>query len=479
MTFSKELREAAQPIIEDIYNDGFIQDLLAGTLSKQAVRQYLRADASYLKEFSNLYALLVPKVPTMEDVKFLVEQIEFMLEGEVEAHEVLADYINEPYNEIVKEKVWPPSGDHYIKHMYYNAYAHENAAYTIAAMAPCPYVYAVVAKRAIKDPALNRDSITAKWFDFYSTEMDPLVEVFDQLMDRLTEECTKAQKKKLKKISYKVPFMNVTSLIWLILMKNGISEEKNMNKPKIALTIAGTDPTGGAGVMADLKSFHSCGVYGMAAITSIVAQNTLGVQHIHNLETSWVKEQLESVFDDELPHAIKTGMIATKETMELIQTYLERYSDIPYVIDPVMLAKSGDSLMDDDTKSHLQSTLLPLADVVTPNIPEAEEITGLKIDNEESIRKAGDIFINEIGSKGVVIKGGHSADLNNAKDFLFTKDDVYTFENKRFDTKHTHGTGCTFSAVITAELAKGRSIYEAVKKAKAFISMSIEHTRNW
>ena len=389
-----------------------------------------------------------------------------MLEGEVEAHEVLADYINEPYNEIVKEKVWPPSGDHYIKHMYYNAYAHENAAYTIAAMAPCPYVYAVVAKRAIKDPALNRDSITAKWFDFYSTEMDPLVEVFDQLMDRLTEECTKAQKEEIKEnfLQSTIHERNFFNMAYIDEKWNFGGE--NMNKPKIALTIAGTDPTGGAGVMADLKSFHSCGVYGMAAITSIVAQNTLGVQHIHNLETSWVKEQLESVFDDELPHAIKTGMIATKETMELIQTYLERYSDIPYVIDPVMLAKSGDSLMDDDTKSHLQSTLLPLADVVTPNIPEAEEITGLKIDNEESIRKAGDIFINEIGSKGVVIKGGHSADLNNAKDFLFTKDDVYTFENKRFDTKHTHGTGCTFSAVITAELAKGRSIYEAVKKLK-------------
>lgn len=249
-----------------------------------------------------------------------------------------------------------------------------------------------------------------------------------------------------------------------------------MNKPKIALTIAGTDPSGGAGVMADLKSFHACGVYGMAAITSIVAQNTKGVQHIHNLETSWVKEQLDSVFDDDLPHAIKTGMIATHETMELIQTYLKNHSDIPYVIDPVMLAKSGDSLMDDETKKHLQKTLLPLADVVTPNIPEAEEITGLKIDTEDNIRKAGHIFINEIGSKGVVIKGGHSVDLNNAKDFLFTKDDVYTFEDKRFNTPHTHGTGCTFSAVITAELAKGKTIYEAVKKAKKFISLSIEYT---
>ena len=125
--------------------------------------------------------------------------------------------------------------------------------------------------------------------------------------------------------------------------------EITMNKPKIALTIAGTDPTGGAGVMADLKSFHACGVYGMATITSIVAQNTLGVQHIHNLESSWVKEQLDSVFDDELPQAIKTGMIATK-TMELIQSYLKEHSNIPYVIDPVMLAKSGDSLMDENTK---------------------------------------------------------------------------------------------------------------------------------
>ena len=198
MKFSQELREEAQPIIERIYNDNFIQELLAGTLPKQAVRQYLRADASYLKEFTNLYALLIPKVHTMQDVKFLVEQIEFMLDGEVEAHEVLADYINESYEEIVKEKVWPPSGDHYIKHIYYNAYAHENAAYTIAAMAPCPYVYAVIAKRAIKDPKLNKDSITAKWFDFYSTEMDPLVDVFDQLMDRLTEECTDKEKQEIK-----------------------------------------------------------------------------------------------------------------------------------------------------------------------------------------------------------------------------------------------------------------------------------------
>ena len=249
-----------------------------------------------------------------------------------------------------------------------------------------------------------------------------------------------------------------------------------MNKPKIALTIAGTDPTGGAGVMADLKSFHACGVYGMAAITSIVAQNTKGVQHIHNLELSWLEEQLDSVFDDELPQAIKTGMIATKEMMELIRTYLEKHPEIPYVIDPVTLAKSGDSLMDDKGKHALQSILLPLADVATPNLPEAEEIVGFKLDNEDAIKKAGKIFIEEIGSKGVVIKGGHIEDDNIAKDYLFTKDGLEIFESERYETKHTHGTGCTFSAVIAAELAKGKTIYEAVKKAKDFIALSIKYT---
>ncbi|MEB8125612.1 bifunctional hydroxymethylpyrimidine kinase/phosphomethylpyrimidine kinase [Staphylococcus succinus] len=249
-----------------------------------------------------------------------------------------------------------------------------------------------------------------------------------------------------------------------------------MNKPKIALTIAGTDPTGGAGVMADLKSFHACGVYGMAAVTSIVAQNTKGVQHIHNLETSWLSEQLESVYDDELPQALKTGMIASKEMMELIQSYLKKYPEIPYVIDPVMLAKSGDALMDDDAKSDLQNILLPYAKVATPNLPEAEEITGLKITDEASIYKAGNIFINDIGSKGVVIKGGHSENLDTAKDYLFTKEDVFTFESPRYETQHTHGTGCTFSAVITAELAKGKSIYDAVNKAKQFIALSIKYT---
>jgi len=196
--FSDEIKQASQPIIDEIYQDGFIQDLLKGTISKEAIRQYLRADASYLKEFMNIYALLIPKVTDIESIKFLVEQIEFLTEGEVEAHEILADYINEPYEEIIKEKVWPPSGDHYIKHMYYHAYTHENAAYAIAAMAPCPYVYEVIALRAIEDPELNKATNLSKWFEFYSTEMRELINVFDQLLDQFTENSSDVEKQQIK-----------------------------------------------------------------------------------------------------------------------------------------------------------------------------------------------------------------------------------------------------------------------------------------
>lgn len=260
-------------------------------------------------------------------------------------------------------------------------------------------------------------------------------------------------------------------LICLIIKKLGNLEEDNMKSLNIALTIAGTDPSGGAGVMADLKSFHACGVYGMAAITSIVAQNSLGVQHIHHLEPSWLEEQLESVYSDELPQALKTGMIPTPEMMDIVARYVKKQT-IPYVIDPVMVAKSGDSLMEESVRQSLKDVLLPLADIATPNIPEAEEITKMTIQTEADIKKAGHFFLNEIGTKGVILKGGHLE--GEACDYLFTKEDMHAFSSPRFNTLHTHGTGCTFSAVITAELAKGKSVFDAVAKAKKFISLAIK-----
>lgn len=210
-----------------------------------------------------------------------------------------------------------------------------------------------------------------------------------------------------------------------------------MKKPNIALTIAGTDPTGGAGIMADLKSFQASGVYGMAVATSIVSQNTLGVQDVYHLPVEVIESQLKSVFDDEQPHAIKTGMIASQEMMNVIKPFIAQ-SGKPYVIDPVMVAKGGDALMDDKGKNKLKEILLPLATVVTPNIPEAEDITGYKIQTEDEIKKAGAFFLNEIGTNGVVIKGGHLE--GDAIDYLFTKDGMRSWKSERFSTQHTHGT---------------------------------------
>ncbi|QYA42131.1 bifunctional hydroxymethylpyrimidine kinase/phosphomethylpyrimidine kinase [Macrococcoides bohemicum] len=246
-----------------------------------------------------------------------------------------------------------------------------------------------------------------------------------------------------------------------------------MNNMKTALSIAGTDPTGGAGTTVDLKVFQSRGVYGMSVVTSIVAQNTLGVQQVFNQNVDVIAAQLDSVYSDIIPDAVKTGMLATSEVMDVVRPYIVKH-DIPYVIDPVMVAKSGDALLDENGRSAVRTKLLDVATVVTPNIPELEEIVQMKVETLDDIKRAGKIFINEIGSDSVLIKGGHLK--GDATDYLFTRDDFVVLKGERYDTKHTHGTGCTYSAVITSELAKGKSIVEAVQLAKRYMDTAIRFT---
>lgn len=242
---------------------------------------------------------------------------------------------------------------------------------------------------------------------------------------------------------------------------------------RTALSIAGTDPTGGAGTTVDLKVFQSRNVYGMSVVTSLVAQNTLGVQQVFNQPVDVIHAQLESVYSDIVPNAVKTGMLATSEVMDVVRPYIERHN-IPYVIDPVMIAKSGDLLLDEHGQNAVRTKLLDLATVVTPNIPELETIINMKVETIDEIERAGKIFINEIGAQSVLIKGGHLK--GDATDYLFTKSGLCTLPGERYDTKHTHGTGCTYSAVITAELAKGKSIVDAVTLAKRYMDMAIKYT---
>ncbi|HFU4229735.1 TPA: bifunctional hydroxymethylpyrimidine kinase/phosphomethylpyrimidine kinase [Streptococcus suis] len=245
-----------------------------------------------------------------------------------------------------------------------------------------------------------------------------------------------------------------------------------MTSLHVALSIAGTDPTGGAGVMADLKSFQARSVYGMAVVTSVVAQNTKGVQLIRHLDQEILEEQLKSVFQDIVPDAIKTGMLAQVETIELVASYLAEQK-CPYVLDPVMVATSGDRLIEEDAIQALKTKLLPLATIITPNLPEAEVLVGRTLKSENDIINAGRWIRKELGVKNVVIKGGHLAKV--ASDYLFLEDgEVRIISAARIATNHTHGTGCTYAAVITAELAKGRTVAQAVETAKRFITEAIQ-----
>lgn len=246
-----------------------------------------------------------------------------------------------------------------------------------------------------------------------------------------------------------------------------------MKEVACSLTIAGTDPTGGAGIQADLKTFQELQSYGMSVITSVVAQNTTGVQDIHHIPLAMIEKQLDSVFSDMPVHAMKTGMIANIDMMQIIQKKVSG-KDIPFIIDPVMVATSGDALISDDARDYLRDHLLPLCTVVTPNIPEAEFLTGMKIDTVDTMKKAAEKIVHEYGAGAALVKGGHL--VGDAVDFLYDGNHMHEFTASRIDTVNTHGTGCTYSAAITAYVSHGLTLYEAVEKGKYFVTEAIKQS---
>ncbi|MDO4281158.1 MAG: bifunctional hydroxymethylpyrimidine kinase/phosphomethylpyrimidine kinase [Peptococcaceae bacterium] len=240
-----------------------------------------------------------------------------------------------------------------------------------------------------------------------------------------------------------------------------------------ALTIAGSDSGGGAGIQADLKTFQERRVFGTSVIVAVTAQNTLGVQGIHKVPVEMVTEQLHSVFDDFDITALKTGMLPDADIMRAVAAELAKHPEIPVVVDPVMIAKGGASLMENEAAATLVREILPLATVLTPNVPEAEVITGMTITDSDGLLAAAK-KIQAMGAKNIVIKGGHRIETTDAEDVLLTAEgEVVKLASERIDTVRTHGTGCTYSACITAELAKGRTIKDAVTTAKAYIAAAI------
>ena len=239
-----------------------------------------------------------------------------------------------------------------------------------------------------------------------------------------------------------------------------------------ALTIAGSDSGGGAGIQADLKTFAALGVFGTSAITSVTAQNTVGVQGVHDLPPEFVGRQIDSVLDDIAIDAAKTGMLSNTAIIEVVATKVTAHAITRLVVDPVMVAKGGAPLLQSGAVKALIERLLPLALVVTPNVPEAEVLWGQRIVGLAEMREAAQ-RIHDLGPRYVVLKGGHLG--VRAIDLLYDGNTFTMLDAERIDTPHTHGTGCVFSAAIAAELAKGSSVPQAVATAKRFITAAIRH----
>jgi len=243
-------------------------------------------------------------------------------------------------------------------------------------------------------------------------------------------------------------------------------------KIKRALTIAGSDSGGGAGIQADLKTFAALGVYGMSAITSITAQNTVGVQGVFDLPPEFVGLQIDSVVTDIGVDAVKTGMLSNAGIIEVVAAKVKEHALPHLVVDPVMVAKSGDPLLRPEAREALIELLLPLAEVLTPNLHEAKALTGLSIEGLEDMHRAAEA-IYALGPRNVVVKGGHLE--ANPADLLYDGQRFVVLRGERIATPHTHGTGCTFASAIAAGLAKGLTVEQAVREAKAYITEAIRH----
>ncbi|MCR5778284.1 MAG: bifunctional hydroxymethylpyrimidine kinase/phosphomethylpyrimidine kinase [Lachnospiraceae bacterium] len=238
---------------------------------------------------------------------------------------------------------------------------------------------------------------------------------------------------------------------------------------KKVLTIAGSDSSGGAGIQADLKTMCAHGVYGMSVITAVTAQNTTGISGILNTGAEMIRLQMQAVFDDITPDAVKIGMLPDKDSIELVADVLEKYEARNVVLDPVLVSTTGTKLSKDSNAECMKDKIFGLCTLITPNIPEAEVLMGERIDDKYQIYRALEKLNKSYGT-AVLIKGGHSRDTEFSEDYLFDGERFFDLKERRIDNPNTHGTGCTLSSAIACELAKGNTLYEAVLKAKKYLT---------
>ncbi len=248
--------------------------------------------------------------------------------------------------------------------------------------------------------------------------------------------------------------------------------------PPVAITIAGSDSGGGAGIQADLKTFAAHHVYGTSAITAVTAQNTVGVQSYRVVDIELVLAQIRSIIDDFWIRGSKTGMLATKEIVQLVAELAKDKMLPRLVVDPVMVATSGDSLIASDAIEAYINDLFPYAYLITPNAPEAAKLVGVRIDTVHDLVSAA-MELKKMGPDNVLVKGGHLQDENESIDVLYDGEQIFTYKAPRIESKNTHGTGCTLAAAISANLARGTTLTDAVRDAKTYVTSAIAGSKDW
>ena len=246
-------------------------------------------------------------------------------------------------------------------------------------------------------------------------------------------------------------------------------------KLKTVLTIAGSDSSGGAGIQADIKAITMNGVYASSVITALTAQNTTGVYGIQETPADFIAAQMDAVFSDIFPDAVKIGMLPSPDAMKCVASRLRQYKPAYIVLDPVMVSTSGHRLMNKDAEETLQKELFPLAEVITPNVPEAENLTGIQITDAASMEKAAHMLYEKF-HVSVLLKGGHC--INDANDLLYTDEHGIWMRGERIDNPNTHGTGCTLSSAIASNLARGFSLEEAVRRSKQYLTEALRSQMN-
>lgn len=428
----------------------FVQGLADGSLPAWRYRDYVAQDAFFLRAFAEAYALAARGADDAEG-RALYREMTAGIEEELELHRGMAAKLD-----IDLTTVEPSDATLAYTEFLVATAATRPETCTAAAMLPCLRLYAWLGQE-LRGVLLE----SSPWADWVRTYADP---GFDALWQRLAPRLERADATLHQELAWLHRRAMRLELAFFASAWGGSAP----GQPPIALTIAGSDPSGGAGIQADLKTFHRFGVYGQSVITLLTAQNTRGVQRVHVEPVDVVRAQLASVLDDLMPRAAKTGALGSVEMVTAVAEGLTGVAPVQLVVDPVLVSKHGDALAGEGVSEAVRRLLLPRAAVVTPNRFEAEALTGITVDGRETAERAA-AAMRASGSVAVVVKDVPGL----AGDLLVGPEGVHVFEGPRLDTPHRHGSGCSFSAALTARLARGDDLYSAVQAARDFTLRAI------